>query len=579
MIKSGNSITTNLLRESPTTEKNGVEVTIKNISSFSKFEEALKCIIFFPNIYVNGSRNAEGINNLKIRKFSNFAVSSEQVTSKILLGNVLYPIQKYHFNEDIQKIISSIEYTGIVIKFNIGELEITPNRENIIYNSNTIKLISDRILAAQSEIDKYIISKISKDYDNIINYFETMYSPKGFNFIDDTIAEDFYKYYRLYTARDYHESITYNGKDLSSSVRFISDLLYTSLPNFKGTMWNNKLYIKRLPWDIRNSNNFRANKILILNSKVKLTEVVRAYISQNFNGYSIMTDISEQEFINSPLVNQVCTRYKYNDINNSLFIIKAIYKSLITKAKKLDLSSNPDFINFKEARKNKKSNIKDPKEIILYIVNINCYRDKYTFSSLFRAIEYIKGLHQGIILTEMNVDDKIFSTIATLKNMVFIKAKKDTVESIRNLHLKCLVDTDWLLYKDPMLSVVKTIDKHFPTFINKEATGLCSYIRDDLKKEFNKLIDIDNKWHYSKVYTNIALRDNIKIDPYTEYLCLLLKNYLSKYIPVKDLVYYGGDNTKAFISAVLLKTKAFRINNEAYKELKNNKLLNILCKK
>lgn len=578
MIKSGNSITTNLLKESPTTEKNGVEVSIKNINYFSKFEQALKCVIFFPNIYVNGSKNAEDINTLKIKKFNNFAVSSEQVNSKILLGNVLYPLQEYHFNEDIRKIISNIKYTGIVIKFNIGELEITPNRENIIYNSNTIKLISDRILAAQSEMNKYIISKISKDYDNIIDYFNTIYWSKGFNFIDDTITGDFYLYYRIDIAKDYGKFVTFNGKDLSNSIKFISDLLHSTLPNFRGVMRDGKLYIKRLPWEIRNGYNYLADKILILNSEAKLTEIVRHYIRQNYNNYSIITDISEQKFIDSPVINQLCLHCKCNDTNNSLFIIKAVYKSLVAKAEKLDLSSNSNFISFKETCKNKKSNIKDFKEIILYRIGVNYYRDKYTFNSLFKAIEYIKGLKRGIILTEMDVDDKIFSTIATLKNMVFIKAKKDTVKSIKNIHLKCLVDTDWLLYKDPMLSIVKTIDKYFPSFIDRKATELCYYIRDDLKKEFNKLIDIDNKWHYTRIYTNIALRDNIKIDPYTEYLCLLLKKYLSKYIPVRDLVYCYND-TKAIISAILLKTKAFRINNDAYKEMKNNKVLNILCKK
>ena len=89
MVKSENTITTNLVTEKPTKEKNGVEITIKNISKIEPYKAALSYIVFFPNVYVDGIVNP--INKTKLKRFNNFAVSSTEINSRILLGNVLYP--------------------------------------------------------------------------------------------------------------------------------------------------------------------------------------------------------------------------------------------------------------------------------------------------------------------------------------------------------------------------------------------------------------------------------------------------------------------------------------------------------
>ena len=68
MVKSGNVITTNLLMEKPTTEKNGVEVSIRNINNIIPYKKALDYIVFFPNVYFDGTDS--GINNVKLKRRS-----------------------------------------------------------------------------------------------------------------------------------------------------------------------------------------------------------------------------------------------------------------------------------------------------------------------------------------------------------------------------------------------------------------------------------------------------------------------------------------------------------------------------
>ena len=168
MVKSGNTITTNLVSETPTKEKDGVEVTIKNISYIIPYTKALDSIVFFPNIYIDGISNI--INKSRIKRFNNFAVASVTLIDKILLGNVLYPCDTEKFIPEVRTFLYNIEHSGIVVKFNIGELNITPNRENIIYTKDTINKITDRILAAKKELEDLIANKLNKDYDNLYKY-------------------------------------------------------------------------------------------------------------------------------------------------------------------------------------------------------------------------------------------------------------------------------------------------------------------------------------------------------------------------------------------------------------------------
>ena len=63
----------------------------------------------------------------------------------IALGQVAYPI---NFNTiDMRDI-----YIPIALKFEIGELQVTPNREELIYTKKTVELIKERIKLAQEEL-------------------------------------------------------------------------------------------------------------------------------------------------------------------------------------------------------------------------------------------------------------------------------------------------------------------------------------------------------------------------------------------------------------------------------------------
>lgn len=578
MVKSGNSITTNLLMEKPTAEKNGVEITIKGITDLTPFNKALRCIVFFPNVYIDGATDADMINSAKLKRFNNFAAASMSISSKLLLGNVLYPVQKYHLNYEARNFIEKIEGTGIVIKFDVGEINITPNRENIIYSSDTIKKIESRIMAAKAELDALVDAKISRNYDDIIDYYNAVSKVVYYDPVTDAI-QTHGCYYRVEPAKMADTTITYNGVDLRPDLQGLSNILSMELPNFKGVVYDDKICSKKLPWSVRDTNQLKTPNLLVLNAGARLIASAKSYIREHYDGYSIMTDISAFDF--SEYVRKEISSFSIGTCKNLDLILDGIYQSMMNKAKRLDLDNDTDFLEYKaDLAANRPADAKDIREAILYVWNERGYKEKKTFKRFSHAIEFIKSLKRGVILANMDANDYLFSTIANLKNFTYIKARKDIVSDLRDMKLKCVVDMDWLTNRDPMLSVVKTLVRYFPEGIESDRVHEVNVNLDEsLQKEFLRLLKVDVRFRMDTQYRALATRDRIPYDPYTGYLCLRLKSYLAKHSKAKELSSTIGCYNPVLTTAVVMKTKAYRISGEAYNKVKNNKLLNVLCRK
>ena len=340
MIKSGNSITTNLIRESSTNEKDGLEVTIKGIDNIDPYISALQYIIFFPNIYIDGVVTEN--NSIKIKHFKNFsaATTSKRIPYKILLGNVLYPLNAHYLSKEASSFISQLYYTGIVIKFNIGEINITPNRENVIYTSDTIKVIEDRILAAKEELNNLVKNVISKDYDDIIEYSNIMSKSIKYNPIENNINTDSWNY--DVNIRGLNGTpVTYKGLDLSKDISYLDSILSMDLPNYKGTIYEGSIYKKRLPYRAKESNRIKSNNIIILNKETRLTADILGYIRSKYSNNSIISDITEDNFINWIKQNELSY---ITGPDNKDFILKEVYKSFKDRAIRLDTGTNPEFL-------------------------------------------------------------------------------------------------------------------------------------------------------------------------------------------------------------------------------------------
>lgn len=575
MVKSGNSITTNLLMEKPTAEKNGVEVTIKNITNIKPYENALDYIVFFPNVYIDGAEMADRINGAKLKRFTNFAAASISINSKLLLGNVLYPCNKNLLPYDAQQFLNKISSTGIVIRFEVGEINITPNRESIIYNTETVKKITDRIAAAKAELDALVDAKLAKDYNDIVEYHDVMTKVACYEPVGDTLTQCIG--YRVEPRTMFSTQITYNGVDLRRDIEALKTLLGMTLPDTKGVIWDGKIYAEKLPYRADGGNMLKTPKILILNAKARLVKAAKLYLKDNYDGYSVMTDITYQEF--EDWVKEEAKNLAPTGPNKDI-ILRGIYNSLYSRAKMLDLDNDTKYLAFKASLSTGKTNL-PVKEAIIYVWNDRGWKEKIHFKKFSQALDYIKGLKKGIILGNMDAPAYTLSRIANLKKYVFIQARKDIVADLRNLNLTCIIDTDWLLKRDPLLSAVKATLFHFPdkTIESSVVKEICENLPKEEADEMMKVVYLRNTYGDDYYYKTVVNNSDVKCDPYIGYLCIKLKNYIIRHTKAKDLVTSSGLENKILTTAVVVKTKAYRVSGKAYQRVQNNKLLRVLCKK
>lgn len=583
MVKSGNTITTNLVNEIPTKEKDGVEITIKNISSIRPYVDALNSIVFFPNIYIDGISNV--INKSKIKRFNNFAVSSIVLSDKILLGNVLYPCDVYKFTTEVRKFLCDIDYSGIVIKFDIGELNITPNRENIIYTEDTINKITDRILAAKKELEDIIANKFNKDYDNLYEYWKITsknikYNPLTDNF---TFCSSRYQSELGYFTKVVSTNITFKGSTIlnkSSCAEFLYSFFYTQLPFLKGLFYNDKFYQNKIPLSAEERTRMSTPFIVSINN-TRLTAAAKAWLNDAYNGYTIITEFDKEAFklyVEDNII-QRKTFYKKDEI------IDYMYEYLTSKIIKVNLDTNTDFLKFKENLKKNKTPIKKIKDVIIYIQETESYRNRIIFTSIEACIKYIKTLKKGIILIGLQ-DSDTWVDIANARKLLVIRARKEIVEALKEANPSFLVDKQYIIERDPTIVKFHTIikefnDAQFDTPTAYSSKDFLSTVPSSLHKKFLDILTFYYV-HNKTIYYRMAENENIPIDSYTQYICRKFIKYYSSYIKLVNEIDFPTNKSSlenTLIGAAILKRKLYRVNYKMYENIKCNKLIKILCEK
>lgn len=563
MIKEGNNINITLLNTIDTDEKNGLEITISNINNISKYTKALDNIKFFPNIYVNLSNYN---NNIITKHYKYFAASSVISESKvILLGNVLYPI-------DIDKIqdanfISKLCYTGIVIKFNIGELEITPNRENIIYNSKTIDIINDRIAKAKEEIYDRIHTLEKKDYDDIFEYIKAIYNTKHYDPIEDKFNS------KGFTFETTRELYTFKGEQLNLSA--IYNLCNLETYNLKWYSNNGYYYKQNIPYKYQDRILNKANTtILKLKDINKLSAKIKSYLSEKYTEFIIISDYTKQEY------------WEY--IKNVFpLIIKhpkefdIFWEEYNKKIQEVDLKKDKDFINYNYNSSTIKS--KNP-NIILYKVHNEDSTTKIEFPSIKRLLWILKKERKKIYICERTKDTKILA-MCKLKNVCLYYSNKSNVKLIQSLNKKFIISKEEVLKITPYIRDLYTIyDKRY-LLRNIEFDVFKYALCNEKIKQIqyiNKLTNIVNDspyivYYYFKTLDENSLnKDLIKQIEKIKYIDEELDKIHTDYG-----ISYCTFETKMneLLAYIIMKKKLFKIKYSLYKNIKNNKLIKLLCGK
>ena len=600
-IKDANTIVYTLVSTTPTTEKNGLEVTLKNVS-LDKYRKALHYIRFFPNIFIEDNNPIvnENINETKIKKYNNFWVSSYVVYDKILLGNVLYPINSCELrlieqnNSPLKRFLDTIQYTGIVLKFDIGELSVTPNRENIIYTKECIDKINKKIEAAKAEIDSIIESKTKEDSTDFLDYILRIDKDASFDFFSETICK--YNSYLYSISKDKNVNCTYKGKYLSKYLTLLKNLTYNIAYCSKYFINDSRVYNvgKNVPckytkyFNLLNNNNYN---ILILKEDIKLSKYIKEYIFENYNEYCIIIKPLDLKSIKSYIPpNMLATYDNKEDID---FILQELINYIYSKGKVIDFNNDADFIKYREECKeevklNRKNNTFKNEKVVLNIYEQGYYRAlRHICNNFIKAIEFLKNLHKGIVFIDKDATEYT-KEIIIKRGFIPVFVNKKVREALKEYSFN--VELDWVLNKDPYLSYYKTIIEVFEgeSYINERLKALKEVISSNYLEDINNIMKVNKSYCANSIYGRQAKITGITDASFKNRL-LKIKGFLEKYEDALTIMRDSGiatryyePNDKRFIgliAKILIKNKSFMINPTAYRSIKSNKLINILCKK
>lgn len=613
MIKNGNEITINLVSTSPTTEHNGVEVKIKDVTNLVNYLDGLKNVMFFPNIYINIVNATlpyylnrtkdiiDSINNCKIKRFKNFSVSSIKTENKLLLGNVLYPLNPMSITDgNALKTLSLIKDTGIVLNFNIGELSVTPNREAILYNTETVNLITNRILSAMDEIYSEINRTIKKDFTDIDDYCSFISNKYSVSFLGKEEEEWSMSLY----PSDIHNNvpgINYLGLDLYNWKNVLADMKSMDIPGVRAYVSDTRvIYSYNLPFFIKNKLNFGRmdwRRYVVIPANEKIPASLKRYLLEKHKDTAIIEEISEGQF--KDLADKHYTRYTslvgskeslevQENIKMMDFIIDHYYKKFKEMEKKIDWE---DYKKFVQEEKEEKKKVK--RSTVIKSNPILYFKDDYSwnkkeFGSYEHMLDYLKSIHRGIILIGMNDEYEAPWAIANLKGFILIKCRNDLRKYMQDKKYSFLVDLNWYLFDDPLIKLCRTALNYSATYkmININTLKLIDSIipreKVDMIEDVVEILQIIS-CHYN--YIRLVVRDTASIDKdfdrkMKQYM-IYQETFESIYTDINDMLgtLYQSSTLDAIYTKYLLSKKICRVTGEAYLKMKNNRFIQIICKK
>ena len=351
------------------------------------------------------------------------------------------------------------------------------------------------------------------------------------------------------------------------------------LPNFKGLFYNDRFYQNKVPFNVQNRTKMGEASIILIDSH-RLTAAAKSWLQENYNEHTIITSFDKTQF----------TSYiedNIRDLKLSPFkdiLIGYMYDYIMSKVKIINLDTNAEFLAYKEELKSNKIPVVKIKDFILYIQKGPEYREREYFKDIDCCIKYIKRLKKGVILADMKESDSWYS-IAEARGFVFIRARKEIIDALLELKPTFLVNKDWVLREDPIIVKLHTIIESFKDVCvpsSYSGVEMLNTVPLPLKSKFEDIIKFYYRYVGNRTYMEVASKCT-KIDPYVKTICEKFKSHIKIYNNLSkkvELEINGEEPLKGLLmAAVIVKSKAYRINPKIYNKVKNNKLLRVLCRK
>lgn len=357
MYKDGTGINIDQLGKFPTDAKNGLSVQVTLQMDYYKVQElinGLTALAFFNCIYLDDSQKllsdfAEQFNARKSVYLKSFGVwdmgnySLKRTTSynsnkpvNIVVGNCIYPFTK----EQLYAQSKLPKDLPIYLHFDIGELDVTPNREAILYNPKTDDAILKKAKEAVEELKSIIMKQDHIDFPSLLDW----YKYKKENNIAISIPLNKDEVYKMYlntqTVREWAipSTCTIKGKDMPKGpmLTLIENLMESSIPEeaikFRYEVNNSMYYAKMLRW-----------------TNLKLIDAINTHYTVTTDDViwkSVLKDYVKSTYLNKKKhTNRYGSSYCTNYVLSRIKAAKAL-RSRLRHLIKMDTSSNHACLRF-----------------------------------------------------------------------------------------------------------------------------------------------------------------------------------------------------------------------------------------
>ena len=177
MYKDGETLNIDLLNTTETKYENGVDVQVTVKDAYYSARHiigGLALLAYFEQIYIDTDvawllEFVKRFNERTVHNFNTFKVCSlnEIHGLHFLMGNVLYKCSDNAYK-------SFKNDPSIAISCNIGEVDVTPNREGLRYNERTKQNISEKVTKAENEIYEICNNLLTGDFQTITEWNNIM---------------------------------------------------------------------------------------------------------------------------------------------------------------------------------------------------------------------------------------------------------------------------------------------------------------------------------------------------------------------------------------------------------------------
>lgn len=591
MNKDIDQLHVDLIFDKDTDEKNGVEVKV----AYSKKPtgDDWRCLSFIRNVYIEDTRTdydyirrTQAFNKRKIHTFKTFKILeapglaesyATESYKEVLVGNIPYRVDFNVLTEKMPKLYDwEKTFCDVYPIIGIGELDVTPNREGLLYSDRTVNRLIAAYTAAIEELTDMWNAYCTEVKTDFFDFVNSVYGHWR-NVLPITEDLDIQLSDKLLFNLWYKGLEDYNYDDITTIVTNILSYKYPDLNvlHADGTLQKEKgaaMRIRDLINQIRQKDSIL---VIVPNKRGFSSNYFKGYVHKLFPGktvYFVNREIISKNRLRSLLVETIgiSGMSSKEEVHKAIRFYRELLKAFGNAAVAEDILATPEYQKYKEEHKEKATYKRDNTKITFYVQSVKSSYEYRTTDTVDGLIKQVRKDYPKERLVYATLNHPLISALQSLNypNLIVISVAESKADMLRN---GLLPD-----YIQPIESIYSENDRHLRRFATArylKFSGLTPHMSnsallpDHIIKRYNAFMR--NTMMYSAVSNGSdvsCLLDIVPQDKY-DYDMLAEYNILKPYLEWTNLEYRYTGNIE-FLYYVLMKQKRIRLPMKAYNRVK-----------